>query len=554
MSPPLTAPAVSEPAPAATPKKHARSRGGALAVAAGILLSRLAGFIRERALAHYLGNSDASGAFRAALRIPNLLQNLLGEGVLSASFIPVYARLLAEGKEEEAGKVARAVATLLFFAATLLTLLGVLFTPEVIELLAPGFHGEVRALTITLVRILFPGTALLVLSAWCLGVLNSHRRFFLSYASPVLWNGALIAVAIAGGRALLGRPGGQFDLAVWLAWGAVAGSGLQLLVQVPTVYALTRSLWPSLEVNSAGVRATLRAFGPVLVGRGSVQLSSYLDQLLASYLGPAMVSAMAYAQTLYLLPISLFGMSISAAELPEMSRAHGSTAEISAALQERLRGGLRNVVFLVVPSMMAFLAIGPTLVAAIFQSGRFGMQDTWEVWLILCGSAVGLTAGTQGRLLSSAFYALGDTKTPLYCALVRVALTFASGWAISLPLRARYGFGPVWGAVGLTGSAGVAAWIEFALLRFGLGRKIGRVALPLDLLLRTTAAAALAGGLGYLVQRALLASSLDGGHHPWLRAALVVPVYGGVYLALTLALKLPEATALVQRIRRRIRK
>ena len=161
-----------------------RRRGGAVFVAAGIFVSRIFGFVRERALSHYLGNSDASGAFRAALRIPNLLQNLLGEGVLSASFIPVYARLLAEGKREEASRVARAVATLLVLLASVITLLGVSFAPQVIGLLAPGFSGDVRALTVTLVRILFPGTALLVLSAWCLGVLNSHRRFFLSYASP----------------------------------------------------------------------------------------------------------------------------------------------------------------------------------------------------------------------------------------------------------------------------------------------------------------------------------------------------------------------------------
>src|SRR6185312_1338506 len=210
-----------------------------------------------------------------------------------------------------------------------------------------------------------------------------------------------------------------------------------------------------------------------------------------------------YAQTLYLLPVSLFGMSISAAELPEMSRAQGSSADIAAKLQERLRSGLRNVVFLVVPSMAAFISIGPTLVGAIFQSGRFQAQDTWEVWVILCGSAVGLTAGTQGRLLASAFYALGDTKTPLYAALVRVVLTFISGWAAALPLRAHYGYAPVYGALGLTASAGVAAWIEFSLLRRWLGQRIGRLDLPMALLGLATFAAAVAGVAGFLLQRTL---------------------------------------------------
>src|SRR6266542_6778045 len=160
---------------------RARRSGGAVAVAAGIFLSRIAGLVRERAFAHYLGSSAAAGAFKAALRIPNFLQNLLGEGVLSASFIPVYARLMAEGRHAEASRVARAVGTLLALVASLLALVGVVAAEGLVDVLVPGFHGASRELTITLVRVLFPGVALLVMSAWCLGVLNSHRKFFLSY-------------------------------------------------------------------------------------------------------------------------------------------------------------------------------------------------------------------------------------------------------------------------------------------------------------------------------------------------------------------------------------
>ena len=176
----------------------------AIAVAFGILLSRIMGLVRERVFAYYLGNSDAAGAFRAALRIPNLLQNLFGEGVLSASFIPVYAKLLAEGKEEEAGQVAATVLSLLATATALLVIVGVTCSRPLIDILAPGFHGEVRELTIRMVAIMFPGTGLLVLSAWCLGVLNSHRQFFLSYVAPVLWNVAIITMLAAmGGHFLI---------------------------------------------------------------------------------------------------------------------------------------------------------------------------------------------------------------------------------------------------------------------------------------------------------------------------------------------------------------
>ena len=181
------------------------------------------------------------------------------------------------------------------------------------------------------------------------------------------------------------------------------------------------------------MRRVLGGFVPVVVSRGVVQLSAYIDQLLASYLGPAAVAAMAYAQTIYLLPISLFGMAISAAELPEMSSASGTPDEIAAAMRTRLQAALRRMAFFVVPSVLAFLLLGDVVVAALYQTGKFGHHDTIFVWLILAGSAVGLLAATQGRLCSSAFYALGDTRTPLAFAVVRVSVILRRlGWAIAI--------------------------------------------------------------------------------------------------------------------------
>jgi len=145
---------------------RAAGRGAATMVAAGIFFSRFAGLIRDRVFAHYFGNTDAADAFRAAFRIPNFLQNLFGEGVLSASFIPVYARLRAEQKDEEAGKLAEAIFALLLLATTVLVALGIFATPWLIDAIAPGFHGEKRELTVRLVRILFPGAGLLVFSAF----------------------------------------------------------------------------------------------------------------------------------------------------------------------------------------------------------------------------------------------------------------------------------------------------------------------------------------------------------------------------------------------------
>src|SRR6266478_2654701 len=219
----------SMPAKTAKPKTEQPSGRSAFLIGTGIILSRLAGLVRERALAHYLGILPAADAFRAALRIPNFLQNLFGEGVLSASFIPVYSRLLVSSAKGESDHVASVVGSLLGVLTSVLVVLGIFGTPILIDVIAPGFTGETRQLTIRLVQILFPGVGALVMSAWCLGILNSHGRFLLSYAAPVLWN-----LFILTGLLAFGTRQSLSDLVVSTAWCSVLGSLAQLLVQVPT--------------------------------------------------------------------------------------------------------------------------------------------------------------------------------------------------------------------------------------------------------------------------------------------------------------------------------
>jgi putative peptidoglycan lipid II flippase len=550
-----------DPEPVPEPlRKPARRTGFAVFVAAGILLSRIAGLVRERVFAHYLGNSDAAGAFKAALRIPNFLQNLFGEGVLSASFIPVYARLLAEKDDELAGRVAGVVATLLALAVSVIVAVGVLATPVVIGLVAPGFQGEVRELTVRIVRILFPGVGLLVLSAWCLGILNSHHKFFLSYVAPVFWNIAMIATLVIFGARL-----GQYPLAIALAWGAVVGSALQFGLQVPFVFRYAPEIRFGLETSLAPVRAIFRNLGPVVVSRGVVQLSAYIDGMIASFLGTNAVSGLGYAQTIYLLPIGLFGMSVAASELPQMSQAVGTPEEIFAALRVRLERGLRQIAFFVIPSVAAFVVLGRTLVAALYRTGAFGEEDTRYVWYILIGSAVGLLAATLGRLYSSAFYALRDTRTPLRFAIIRVVLTGALGYLFAFPLRPAMVAGleaagvPLpqiaggtlgLGAIGLTASAGLAGWVEFWLLRRALGHKIGGVQLAAGFQLRlwasAVAAAAAALGAGRLYMRLAAGERLL--LHPISAAVVIVGVYGVVYFLAALRAGVPEAKRTIGRL------
>jgi len=509
-------------------------------VAIGILTSRLAGMVRQWLFGRYFGLGDVADAFQAGFRIPNILQNLFGEGALSASFIPVYAALRARGEDADARRVAGAVAALLGLATSAIVLFGVVATPWFIDVIAPGFTGDTRALTINIVRILFPGAGLLVLSAWCLGILNSHRRFLLSYTAPVLWN-----VAMIGTLAIFGPRSSQSTLAVRLAWGSVAGSALQFLVQVPAVWRLVPGLRVVLDTASAQVRTVVRNFGPALVSRGVVQLSAFIDIVIASWLPAGAVSGLTSAQTLYTLPVSLFGMSVSAAELPEMSGAAG-TANLDA-LRARLGAGLRQIAYFVVPSSMAFLALGD-VVAGLFQTGRFSHQDAVYVWGILAGSAVGLLASTLGRLYASTYYALHDTRTPLVFAVIRVALTTALGYLCAIVLPPHLGLAPQWGAAGLTASAGVSGWIEFLLLRRTMNARIGRTGLPAPFVARLWMSAAAGAAVGWGLKLALPV------HQPLVLIAVVVIPYGVVYLGMTLVLGVPEARTAWERVRRRARR
>jgi len=545
------------------PPAKRRAGGFAALVAAGILLSRISGLVREKVFAHFLGTSDAAGVFKTALRIPNLLQNLFGEGVLSASFIPVYAKLVAQGDEKTAGRVAGIVASLLILVVSLIVVVGVLFTPQLLILIAPGFEGAARALTITVVRIMFPAIGLLVMSAWCLGILNSHRKFFLSYVAPVLMNIVMIATLIIFGL----HSASNESLVIAAAWGTVVGAAAQFLVQVPFVLRHERRLRFGINTALAPVREVIRNFVPVVLSRGVVQVSAYVDVLIATYLGTAAMAGLSYAQTIYLLPISLFGMSVAASELPQMSSAIGPDDEVRDVLRKRMERGLRQITFFVVPSAVAFVMIGEVLVSALYQGGKFHAADTRYVWYILIGSTVGLVAATLGRLYSSGFYALRDTRTPLKYATIRVVVTGVLGYLFAIPFRPLLisgmtalhvplpnvgGGTKALGAIALTATAGIAGWIEFFFLRRGLQRRLGRFTSALGFEARLWGGAITAGLFAIATDRFFvhrLALRLPFTHIA--EGLILAGIFGIVYFAIAIALRVPEARATLGRLRSR---
>ncbi len=551
--------------PADEMARLASTQRSSMLVAAGILLSRCAGLIRESVIGNYLGTTRAADAFRAALRIPNLMQNLLGEGVLSASFIPVYARLRAKGREDEAGRLAGAVAGLLLALTGVLSFVGVFLAEPLTRLLVAGFHDEYRFdLTVQLVRIVFPGIGFLVLSAWCLGVLNSHRRFFLSYVAPVLWNAAQIVALVAVGFSTSDTR----SLAIALSWGVLIGGALQFGVQIGPVRRLLGGVHLNLDTASASVRSVLARFGPVVMGRGVVQIMGFVDLALASFLAAGAVASLQYAMVLYLLPISLFGMSVAAAELPDLSEVEVHDPETRRQFRLRLEDGMARIAWYVAPTATLFIVVGDVIVRAVFEHGEFTSADTIAVWLVLALFSMSLPATTSSRLLQNGLYALGDARTPARLAAISVVMAAMVGLAFMFPLDRLVvgpdgveGWGDIFtlgplpetardnvaniphlGIAGLAIGAAVSRWFEYRMLSHALAWRIGRTRLA-GRWLNPIAAGCTAAAVVAVACEALF------GDLPSLVAMVLVLGPAGVaYVAVTKRLGVPEAAIMVGRV------
>ena len=502
------------------------SGGGrhAARVAAGILVTRVLGYVRERVFAHYFGNGAAADAFRAALRIPNALRNLLGEGTLSASFIPVYAAL-NEQKKDAARALAGAILGLLLLASGILAVIGIAFAPAITAAVAQGFDGPRRELTTVLVRILFPMTGLMVVSAWCLGILNTHRRFFLPYAAPALWNIAGIA-AMVGAAAWLKGQGGLYSLSLALAWGTVVGSVLQIAIQLPACWRLLGGIPLRVSLVPEGVRPVIIAWLPLVVGAGVAQLSGLVDTFLGSFTGEGGLASLGYAQLVQVLPISLFGVAVTAVALPDLARDAISETG-NAQLRARIALGFRRIAFFVIPSAFAFAALGPQIIGALFQTGRFDADDTVLVGGVLAAYGIGLLGQSTVKLFASGFYAMRDTRTPVRIAITSLVISALLSWFF---MRR---FGPAGIALG----SSIGGTFNTVLHLYDLDKRIGAILQRADWqILSLVAGAALIAALlgasvGYLVA----------GWRPIPKGIAVLGIFGVAYGALTRAFRHPDA-------------
>jgi len=495
----------------------------AVRVAAGILVSRVLGYVRQRVFAHYFGNGAAADAFGAALRIPNAVRNLLGEGTLSASFIPVYAGLNEKNKDA-ARALAGAVLGLLVLASAVLALIGITFAPAITALVAQGFDGPRRELTTILVRILFPMTGLMVVSAWCLGILNTHRRFFLPYAAPALWNIAGIAAMVGAAAWLKGE--GLYGLSLALAWGTVAGSVLQIAIQLPACWRLLGGIPLRVSFAPEGVRQVITAWLPLVVGAGVAQLSGLIDTFLGSFTGTGGLASLGYAQLVQVLPISLFGVAVTAAALPDLSRdAISDTANEQ--LRNRIATGFRRIAYFVLPSAFALVAFGPQIVGALFQTGRFDADDTMLVGGVLAAYGIGLLGQSTVKLFASGFYAMRDTRTPVKIAIASLVISALLSWFFMRRL----------GPAGIALGSSIGGTLNTVLHLYDLDKRIGTILHRTDwrTLGAVVAAALIAALLG------MAAGYLVAGWRPIPQGVVVLGTFGVAYGALTLAFRHPDA-------------
>jgi len=530
---------VTPPAPA--PHKHAFLHAVGT-VSAAVSLSRLTGMVREIVMARLFGAGAVYDAFLLGSRIPNLSRNLFAEGALASAFVPVFSECLAVRGRKEAAALANAVATMLFLAVAAICVLGMLFTPQFVRLLAPGFAavpGKFE-LAVRLTRIMFPFLALVALAAQAMGVLNACNRFAIPALASTSFNIGSLVLGLGVGWVLGWRSPDR--LIVAMAGGVLAGGVVQLLWQFPSLRREGFLFRPRWDPRHPGLRRIARLMLPAFLGSAALQINVVVNTNLASSItGPdghvidGPVSWLSYAFRFLQLPLGLFGAAIATAMLPEVSRnaAAGRMDEFRASLGRSL--GL--MLLLTIPSSAGLAVLGESMIGAIYEGGRFHGSDTHQTAVALAWYSLGLAGYSAVKILSPAFYALDDGRTPMLVSLASVALNLAL--AIGLVKGARLGHAGLALSTSLVSMAGAAALFTLLRARFpGLG---GR-ALAASAGKIVAAAAAMAAVCRF--SSVLVTGHLGMGRGARLAdVAISIPLGAAVFYAGARALAVPELEA-----------
>ena len=513
----------------AAPDRHGFLHSAGIASAA-VLLSRVTGMVREVVMARLFGAGAANDAFQMAFRIPSLTRNLFAEGALSSALVPAFTRALAgEGKRETA-QLSSLVATALFLVVAPLCVLGMIFSPQLVRLLAPGFEQTPGKfdLTVLLTRIMFPFLLLVALAAQAMAALNASGSFGVPALASSLFNIGSVACGLALGYTL-GHGMGR-GMIVSMACGVLAGGALQLLWQLPPMVRAGFPFRPRVDWNHPGLRQIVRMMGPALLGNAALQINIVVNSNLASGIKDAAghvidgpVSWLGYAFRFMQLPVGIFGVAIASATLPSISRSAGLLRMDE--FRATLARSLGTILLLTIPSSVGLAVMGESMIAAVYQGGRFTAYDTHQTALALTCFSSGLAGYSALKTLAPAFYALGDARTPMLVSLASVALNFVASYGmVKWAGIGHAGLALSTAAVAIFGSLALLAVLQFRLGGIGL-RKIavsaGKIA----------AAAALMGVVCKLSSAAVHHAMGTGNHVPLVDVAISIPLGVAVFLA-----------------------
>ena len=514
-------------------------------VGLAVLCSRVLGLAREQIFAALFGGGRIMDAFTIAFRIPNLLRDLFAEGALSTAFVTTFSRTVATDGEGAAWRLANKVATLTAVTLSAITLLGIVFAPALVSVLAPGFTGEKAALTVTLTRVMYPFILLVSLAALVMGMLNARNVFGVPAMASSFFNlGSIVAGVLLGywldphfgTRAILG-----------LAIGTLIGGTLQLTVQLPALARLGYRFHPDFHWRDPGVRAILRLMGPSVIAASTTQVNVLVNSVFASELGDGPTFWLTVAFRLMQLPLGVFGVALGTVALPLLARMAATGQH--GVFRSELARGMRLAFLMTIPASVGLIVLAEPIISVLYQHGRFGAYETAESAGALRFYALGLCAYAALKVLVNAFYALDRRKTPMVVSFVAVALNLALNWIFTVRLG--------WGHRGLAFSTACVATSNFLILYLLMRRHLGRLesramaVLLVRVALASLVLLAIAWGGGQLLLS-------DWAVQPfWPKLASLTLVIGCAAIAFFLcasALGITEVQELGQAVRRRLRR
>jgi putative peptidoglycan lipid II flippase len=442
--------------------RHNRAVG---IVGLAVMFSRVLGLVREQLLAGLFGAGIGTDAFYAAFRAPNLLRDLFAEGALSTAFITTFSKKIEIEGDAAAWKLANKMATLLVVFMSGVTILGIALSPQLIDVLAPGFRsvpGKFE-LTVTLTRIMYPFILLVSLSALVMGMLNAKHVF----GAPALASSFFNLGSIIGGVGLgwwLDPHFGRRAL-YGIAFGTLIGGLLQLASQLPAVYRAGYRFVADFRWRDEGVRTILRLMGPAVIAASAVQINVAVNGCFASFQANGAVTWLNNSFRLMQLPLGIFGVAIATVTLPSVSKsaARGNSAEFS----NTLARALRLAFFLTIPSAVGLICLGGPIISLIYQHGRYTAFSAAQTGATLQCYAIGLVAYAGIKVLAPAFYALDARTTPMTCSFISIG--------INLVLNGIFTYWLNWGPRGLAFSTSVTAIVNFTLLYVLMRRLTGRL-------------------------------------------------------------------------------